>query len=87
MASFPTPEGFEIPEGTKEGDTFEAMATLRLDAGGRLTLVNLEGHECGCGMGEEGEEEDEEEEPEGEPRKGKSFVNQVEIKFGAAGLD
>lgn len=85
MASFPTPEGFEIPEGTKEGDTFDAMATLRLDAGGRLTLVSLEGHECGSGEGEESD--DEEEGPEGGPHKGKSFVNQVEIKFGSAGLD
>jgi hypothetical protein len=84
MTSFPTPEGFEIPEGTKEGDTFEAMAELRLDAGNRLTLISLEG--CECEMGEEGEE-GEDAGPEGEKGKGKSFVNQVEIKIGSAGLD
>jgi len=78
MTSLPTPEGFEIPEGTKEGDTFEAMAELRLDAGGRLTLISLEG--CDCEMGEDAG-------PEGEKGKGKSFVSQVEIKIGSAGLD
>lgn len=83
MASFPVPEGFEIPEGTKEGDTFEAMVELRLDAGGRLSLVSLEGCECEEEMEEEGEDEG----PEGGKSKGKSFVNQVEIKLGSAGLD
>lgn len=90
MATFPAPKDFEIPEGTQEGDTFEAMATLRLDAGGRLTLVSLEGCECEDDMGEgEGESdgESEGEGPEGAPSHGKSFVNQVEIKFGSAGLD
>ena len=86
MASFPTPEDFEIPEGTKEGDTFEAMATLRLDAGGRLTLVSLEGCECEGDMGE-GEDDGEDSESEDEATSGKSFVNQIELKFGSAGLD
>jgi len=86
MASFPTPEGFEIPEGMKEGDTFEAMAELRLEAGGRLSLVSLEGCECEDEM--DGEEDyGEDAGPEGGKGKGKSFVNQVEIKLGSAGLD
>lgn len=88
MTSFPTPDGFEVPAGVEEGSTFDAMATLRLDAGGVLTLLSLEGHECGCGMSEEADDDEEEEEegPEGGPHQGKSFVNQVEINFGSAGL-
>jgi hypothetical protein len=74
MSSFPAPEGFSPPDGTEEGGTFEAMAEFRLDVGGRLTLVSLEGCEC----------EDSEDEPSG---KDKGFINRLEIKFGASGLD
>lgn len=92
MTSFPAPSDFQVPEDLAAGDTFEAMAELRLEPDGKLTLVRLDGSECGCGK-EEGEDEkgeDEEGEDEGPERgshKGKSFVNQVEIKFGSAGLD
>jgi hypothetical protein len=78
MQMFPMPEDFELPEGVKVGDTFAAMAEIRLEAGNKLTLVSLEGSECGCG-----EEGDEESEDDGES----GFVNQVEIKFGKASLD
>lgn len=82
MTSFPVPPEFEVPEGTKAGDTFEAMAELRLEPDGKLTLVSLEGCECG------GEKEMEDDgEPEDDSATGKGFVNQVEIKFGSAGLD
>lgn len=84
MHSFSTPEGFEIPQGLKEGDTFEAMAEFQIDSDNQLTLVSLEGCEC-----EDEEDEDEDEGSEGEygKGKGKGFVNQIEIKFGSAGLD
>lgn len=80
MTSFPVPPEFEVPEGKKAGDTFEAMAELRLEPDGKLTLVSLEGCECGEEMEDDGE-------PEDDSAPGKGFVNQVEIKFGSAGLD
>jgi hypothetical protein len=85
VTSFPAPADFEVPDNIEAGDTFEAMAELRLEPDGRLTLVGLDGYECGCKDTEE--DEDEDEGPESGPHKGKSFVNQVEIKFGSAGLD
>lgn len=90
MATFPAPEDFEIPEGVKPGDTFSAMADLRLEADGNLSLVSLDGCDC------ESEEDDSEDDGEGEdemggmgkgPHDSKGFLNQIEIKLGAAGLD
>lgn len=40
---FKAPEGLEIPEGTKPGDTFESMATLMLGEEGELYLKELDG--------------------------------------------
>jgi len=87
MHSFPTPEGFEIPQGLKEGDTFEAMAEFQIDADNQLTLVGLEGCDCECDCGCEEEDEDEGSDGEYGKNNGKGFVNQIEIKFGSAGLD
>lgn len=88
MHSFLTPEGFEVPQGLKEGDTFEAMAEFQIDSDGKLTLVGVEGCECECDCGCEGEDEEEEgSDGEYSKGKGKGFVNQVEIRFGTAGLD
>lgn len=87
MHSFPTPEGFEVPQGLKEGDTFEAMAEFQIESDGKLTLVGVEGCECECDCGCEGEDEDEGSDGEYSKGKGKGFVNQVEIRFGTAGLD
>ena len=87
MHSFPTPEGFEVPQGLKEGDTFEAMAEFQIESDGKLTLVGVEGCECECDCGWEGEDEDEGSDGEYSKGKGKGFVNQVEIRFGTAGLD
>lgn len=82
MPSFPIPEGFEIPEGLKEGDTFEAMAELQVESDGKVSIVSLEGCEC------EDEMDGEDDESEDEYGKGKGgFVNQIELKFGTAGLD
>lgn len=39
---FPIPEGMTPPEGVVEGSTFDALATLRLEADG-LTLVAVDG--------------------------------------------
>lgn len=39
---FPIPEGMTPPEGVVEGSTFDALATLRLEADG-LTLVAIDG--------------------------------------------
>lgn len=87
MHSFPTPEGFEVPQGLKEGDTFEAMAEFQIESDGKLTLVGVEGCECECDCGCEDEDEDEGSDGEYSKGKGKGFVNQVEIRFGTAGLD
>jgi hypothetical protein len=42
MISFPIPEGMVPPEGTKDGSTFDALATVRLD-GDTLTIVAVDG--------------------------------------------
>ena len=39
---FPIPEGMTPPEGVTEGSTFDALATVRLEADG-LTLVAIDG--------------------------------------------
>jgi hypothetical protein len=81
IKGFPIPEGFELPEEVKVGDTFAAMAELRLDANNMLTLVSLEGSECSCGEGGDSEDED-----ESESESEANFLGQVEIKFGKASL-
>ena len=73
------PEGFEVPEGVKTGDTFEAMTTYRLDKDGRLCVQEIEGNPLPGEKGEsaaeeesEGSEEEGEYGPKGEaPEKGK----------------
>ena len=68
------PEGFEIPEGIKAGERFEAMSTYRLKENGQICLEAIEGNWL---PGEDGETASEEEaegsEEEGEygPDKGK----------------
>jgi hypothetical protein len=42
---FPIPEGFQPPEGTKQGDEFQALATLKVDEDGDLCLLALDGAE------------------------------------------
>lgn len=73
------PEGFDVPEGIKPGDTFEAMSTYRLKEDGGLCLEAVEGNELpgkkeesSEEMEDEGEEEYAEEEGEQEmPEKGR----------------
>ena len=40
---FQAPKDFEMPEGLKEGDTFDAMATFVMKPGGMLGIEALEG--------------------------------------------
>jgi len=68
------PEGFEVPEGVKTGDTFEAMSTYRLREDGHICLEAVEGNPLPGEKGEtasEEEAEDSEEEGEYGPDKGK----------------
>jgi hypothetical protein len=81
-ANFPAPEDFEMPEGVSPGDTFEAMAELRLEKNGTLTVVSLEG--CDCEDGGEMEKEDEGGGENGGHKKGAGFLNQIEILLGGA---
>lgn len=39
---FKIPEGLQIPEGTQEGDTFDALATFSLEKGGELCLRKID---------------------------------------------
>jgi hypothetical protein len=60
---FKAPADFEIPEGTKEGDSFDAMATFVLKPGGMLGLQSVEGSPVG---GDDEMEDEMEDEGEGE---------------------
>ena len=44
--SFTQPDGFALPEGIQEGETFDAMATVKL-VGGQLVLAELDGSPVG----------------------------------------
>jgi hypothetical protein len=41
---FQVPEEMQLPEDTKEGDEFDALATVKMGAEGKLTLVALDGY-------------------------------------------
>jgi hypothetical protein len=44
MITFPTPEGFEPPDGSAPGDSFEVLATVSLSEDGMtLTLDSVDG--------------------------------------------
>jgi hypothetical protein len=43
VIEFPAPKGFTPPDNAKEGDTFEALATLRMQADGVLQLNAIDG--------------------------------------------
>jgi len=59
---FDAPEGFEVPEGSEPGADFQAVATVRQKADGRLCLVSLDGAEFAAVAAEPVEEEVVEEE-------------------------
>jgi hypothetical protein len=41
---FDAPDGWVLPEGKAIDDDFEVLATVRMKKGGRLCLVELDGH-------------------------------------------
>lgn len=41
--TFTLPQGVEVPDGKQMGDTFQAMGTFRIDAGGKCTLTEVDG--------------------------------------------
>jgi hypothetical protein len=43
VITFKAPEGLEMPEGIKSGDTFEVMATVALGEEGELYLKEIDG--------------------------------------------
>jgi hypothetical protein len=47
--TFPVPEGFEPPEGSAPGDTFEVLATVSLsEDGSELSLESVDGLALGA---------------------------------------
>lgn len=52
------PKGYVVPEGTKPGEPFEAVATLAMNEDGTFTLAAIDGSE----LEDEMEEDDMEEE-------------------------
>jgi hypothetical protein len=40
---FKLPEGVQVPDGKIVGDTFQAMATFELEAGGKVCLKEVDG--------------------------------------------
>jgi len=75
--TFNKPSGFKLPEGVKDGEPFDAMATLKME-NGKLVLHELDGapvedeHE---GAEEETPEEESEETPEEESSEDESEEN------------
>lgn len=75
---FDAPKGFELPEDVAEGDTFDAMASIKLGKGGKLMLVSLDGASI-SGEDEASAEDEMEDEMEGEEKsKTPSFLASAE---------
>lgn len=47
MMPYEIPEGVELPEGLKEGDEFDALATFKLTKDGKVKLTAIDGHKVG----------------------------------------
>lgn len=56
---FKKPESLVIPEGVSTSGEFEALATLKLEDGGNLCLVAIDGNRLESGEDEKGESEKE----------------------------
>lgn len=41
--TFELPAGVQIPDGKQVGDTFQAMAGFKIEAGGKVTLEDVDG--------------------------------------------
>ena len=70
VIEFPAPKGFTPPDNAKEGDTFEALATLRMQADGVLQLNAIDGmpvmHDAKQEMMEDQDQSPEEDQHEAE---------------------
>lgn len=42
--AFQVPEGMQLPDGVKEGDEFDALATVKMGPSGKLMLVAVDGY-------------------------------------------
>jgi|GEM_PF-2833414 len=69
---FVLPEGFTVPEGTKEGGTFEALVSLTLGPGGTARPSAVDGIPI---------QEPEKEQPEEEMEAGTPFADRVANKI------
>lgn len=78
---FMAPEGMEMPEGLAAGDTFEAMATVKLGEDGELYLTALDGMPL-AGMKEEEEGEEEGEENEMAEESGEEMMAEGDMSEG-----
>lgn len=70
--SFSVPPGFKIPDGVKDGEPFDAMATLKME-NGKLTLHELDG----TPVADEPEEGEQGDESEGEDQNSEPKDNEV----------
>ncbi len=66
VVDFPVPKGFEPPAGTKKGEEFTALASLKLDEDGDLQLTKIDGIPVN---GESEDEDENKEDEEGEQNK------------------
>jgi hypothetical protein len=51
---FPLPQGFQVPQDVEPGQTFDAVASLKLAEDGSAELVSLDG----IPIGDDGDEDD-----------------------------
>lgn len=71
------PQGFEIPDGAKEGTEFDTVATF-IVSGGKISLKAIEGLPVGEGAESETEEAPETEAAEEQEAGEEGFMNSVE---------
>lgn len=56
---FDLPDGFQMPDDVQEGQTFDALASLKMADDGKVQLVSLDGMPVDGGEGDEGGEGEE----------------------------
>lgn len=78
MPQFKAPEGFSIPEGTKDGETFEATVTLKKQ-GDSLMVQAVDGYDLAKPMEKE---ESQEESSESETESEMGFLDAIEAATG-----
>lgn len=55
MMPYEIPEGVELPEGLKDGDEFDALATFKLTKDGKAKLMAIDGHKVSHEKGKDGD--------------------------------